>query len=61
MPFRHILFETDESSIALVTINRPEKLNALSGAVMAELEEAFGRIAAERAFLEKRRPAFAGK
>ena len=42
MPFQHILFETDASGVALVTINRAEKLNALSGAVMAELREAFG-------------------
>ena len=49
MPFQHILFETDASGVALVTINRAEKLNALSGAVMAELREAFGRIAGEAA------------
>jgi enoyl-CoA hydratase len=49
MPFRHILFEADESGIALITVNRPEKLNALSGAVVAELREAFERVAAEGA------------
>ena len=49
MPFQHILFETDASGVALVTINRAEKLNALSGAVMAELREAFGRITGEAA------------
>ena len=31
--------------IALVTINRPDKLNALSGAVVAELRRAFEHIA----------------
>jgi enoyl-CoA hydratase len=49
MPFQHILFETDDSGVALVTVNRAGKLNALSGAVMAELQEAFGRIATEGA------------
>jgi enoyl-CoA hydratase len=49
MPFRHILFEADESGIALITVNRPEKLNALSVAVVAELREAFERVAAEGA------------
>jgi enoyl-CoA hydratase len=47
MPFQHILFEVDASGIALVAINRPEKLNALSGAVVAELDEAFEKIAHE--------------
>jgi enoyl-CoA hydratase len=45
MPFSHILFEADDRGVALVTINRPEKLNALSGAVVAELREAFDQIA----------------
>jgi enoyl-CoA hydratase len=46
MPYRHLLFETDEAGIALVTVNRPEKRNALSAAVVAELHDAFERIAA---------------
>ena len=45
MPYSHILFEADDNGIALVTINRPDKLNALSGAVVAELREAFEQIA----------------
>ncbi len=44
MPYSHILFEADDTGIALVTINRPDKLNALSGAVVAELREAFEQI-----------------
>lgn len=44
MPFRNILFDADDRGIALVTINRPEKLNALSGALVGELCEAFERI-----------------
>jgi enoyl-CoA hydratase len=45
MSYSHILFEADDAGIALVTINRPDKLNALSGAVVAELREAFEQIA----------------
>ncbi|MGA7235420.1 MAG: enoyl-CoA hydratase-related protein [Bryobacteraceae bacterium] len=45
MPYSHILFESDDAGIALVTINRPDKLNALSGAVVAELRQAFEQIA----------------
>src|SRR5574340_76333 len=39
----HILFEA-ENGIARVTINRPEKRNALNGAVIGELDEAFARV-----------------
>lgn len=49
MPFSQILFEVADSGIAVVTIDRPEKRNALSSAVMAELSEAFDRIAADAA------------
>jgi enoyl-CoA hydratase len=45
MPYSHILFETDGLGIALVTLNRPEKRNALSRAVVAELGHAFAAIA----------------
>jgi enoyl-CoA hydratase len=44
MPYSHILLETDDNGIALVTVNRPDKLNALSGAVVGELREAFEQI-----------------
>ena len=47
MPYRHILFQVEESGIALLTLNRPEKLNALSGAVIGELADAFGCVASE--------------
>ena len=49
MPYSHMLFEVEESGIALLTVNRPEKLNALSGAVIGELGDAFGRVAADAA------------
>jgi len=44
MRYEQVLFETDAAGIALVTINRPDKLNALSAAVIAELRDAFERI-----------------
>jgi enoyl-CoA hydratase len=47
MSYSHILFDVDGAGIALLTVNRPEKLNALSAAVISELEHAFGRIASE--------------
>jgi enoyl-CoA hydratase len=49
MSYSHILFEADEAGIAVVTVNRPDKMNALSGAVVAELKDAFERIARDRA------------
>ncbi|MGB7762774.1 MAG: enoyl-CoA hydratase-related protein [Bryobacteraceae bacterium] len=49
MSFEHILFELDEAGIALVTINRPEKRNALSRAVIGELGAAFDRVAEDPA------------
>jgi len=48
MPYAHILFEADEHGIAWITVNRPERMNALSGAVVGELGDAFGRVAGER-------------
>jgi enoyl-CoA hydratase len=49
MQYEHVLFETDTAGIALVTINRPDKLNALSEAVIAELRDVFERIQMEPA------------
>lgn len=40
MVFRQILFEVDEGGIAVATVNRPEKRNALNQEVMAELDAA---------------------
>ncbi|MBZ5617915.1 MAG: enoyl-CoA hydratase/isomerase family protein [Acidobacteriia bacterium] len=49
MAYSQILFEADEHGIALITVNRPEKLNALSGSLVAELRDAFERVAGESA------------
>jgi enoyl-CoA hydratase len=46
MSFQFLSFEPDPDGLALVTINRPEKLNALNQAVISELGEAF-RMARE--------------
>src|SRR5690348_15742132 len=45
--YSHILFEAGAGGVVTVTVNRPEKRNALSGAVVAELRDAFERIAAD--------------
>jgi enoyl-CoA hydratase len=41
MSFQFLSFELDTDGLALVTVNRPEKLNALNRAVISELGEAF--------------------
>jgi enoyl-CoA hydratase len=41
MSFQFLSFEPDADGLALVTINRPAKLNALNQAVISELGEAF--------------------
>lgn len=47
--FEHILIAVDDTGIALVTINRPEKRNALSRAVVQELGAAFDKVADDAA------------
>ena len=49
MSFSNILFEADGDGIALVTVNRPDKLNALNTATVLELEEAFARVRSDPA------------
>jgi enoyl-CoA hydratase len=44
MSSSRILFEADDRGIALVTVNRPEKLNALNREIVEELGELFDRI-----------------
>ena len=48
MSFQFLSFEPDADGLALITINRSEKLNALNQAVISELGEAF-RMAREDA------------
>ncbi len=38
--FNYLLFHTDSNGIAILTINRPEKLNALNAALLEELSQA---------------------
>jgi enoyl-CoA hydratase len=47
MSYSHILFEPGDLGVALITINRPQKLNALSREVVAELDDAFSRFATD--------------
>ena len=47
MGYQNILVETREG-VAVVTINRPEKLNALDDRTMEELDDAFAALAADR-------------
>lgn len=49
MPYSRIVFELADDGIALLTIRRPEKLNALDAAVMAELDDAFARAESDAA------------
>jgi enoyl-CoA hydratase len=44
MAYEHLLYEKRDG-IGYVTINRPDKLNALNGAVMRELDDVFTSIA----------------
>ena len=43
MDLQHLLFEVDADGVALVTINRPQKLNALNADVLSELDVCFRR------------------
>ena len=49
MQYEQVLFDPGTGGIALVTVNRPDKLNALSAALLAELRDVFARIAADSA------------
>lgn len=45
MSFNTLLYEIDDNGIATVTVNRPDKLNALNKEVLNELSEAFQKVA----------------
>jgi len=47
MSYSNIRFEVDGAGIALLTINRPEKLNALNSETIGEISDAVARAAAE--------------
>lgn len=46
MPYENILVETlaPPARVAIVTLNRPEKMNALSAGLWADVENAFGEL-----------------
>jgi enoyl-CoA hydratase len=44
MSYQQILFDVDAGGVALLTVNRPGKLNALSTELIVELEDAFSRV-----------------
>lgn len=44
MDFEHVLFDVDDDGLAVVTIARPDKLNALDHATMDEIEEAMAQV-----------------
>jgi enoyl-CoA hydratase/carnithine racemase len=48
MSFQTLLYEVRDG-IAIVTVNRPDKLNALNDAVIADLDQAVERIEADDA------------
>ncbi len=48
MSFSRILFEADQRGIALITVNRPEKLNALDRKTIGELNDAFESVESSR-------------
>lgn len=49
MSYSHILFEVDAEGMARITVNRPDKLNALNRETMGELADAFTRAQSDAA------------
>src|SRR5437867_10365521 len=43
MSYSNIRFEADQDGIAVITVDRPQKLNALNRDTMSELSDAFAR------------------
>jgi enoyl-CoA hydratase len=48
VPYQHLLFDIASDGVTRLTINRPDKLNTLSNAVMAELDDALRRAESNR-------------
>jgi enoyl-CoA hydratase/carnithine racemase len=48
MDLEHVLYESD-GPLATITLNRPERLNAITGQTMAEIGEALARLQADDA------------
>ena len=48
MAMQYVSYDTD-GAVCTITLNRPDKRNAVDGLVAAELREAFGRVEAEDA------------
>lgn len=49
MTFETLLFSADADGLATVTINRPDKLNALNAQVIEDLDQCFARMADDSA------------
>lgn len=49
MAYSHIALDFGDDGVATVTVSRPEKLNALNAATMAELDDAFARCESDAA------------
>ena len=48
MSYEHILVEI-EDGVGIITLNRPEKLNAMNRRLVSEMHEAVGRLDADDA------------
>jgi len=46
--YQHVLFELDADGIVQISIDRRDKFNALTGALIEELKDAFSRLAEDR-------------
>lgn len=46
--YQHVLFELDADGIVQISIDRRDKLNALAGALIGELKDAFSRLEQDR-------------
>lgn len=46
--FNHLLLETDQAGTAILTVNRPDKLNALNNDLLRELNKALDYIEADQ-------------